>query len=452
MASSLLRVAVCAAALTSTGARRAPSALASRPAALGAFPRWLGVARGGSTSTKRKKSKKGKKKVVVEAAAEEDEEEFEEAAAAPAGEARAAAPDFAPREFALGSGSVSVDGDLDASTVLVSAALMAELGVKAGDVVRVHGARRSATVARVAAAPVTAASDVVASAAVAENGALLAATAALHGVQLVAAGTVVVTPERSSLPPSLRDDVGADDDAADALIFDECLAPYFAGADRPVKLGDTFAAPLELDGEAWDVAWRVASLGLDHEGRPLAEAVVGASSAVVAEAPYDAEVAGAALPSYGDVGGCASHIDQLKEVLEMPLHSPGLFRGVGVNPPRGALLHGPPGCGKTTLLRAAAYECGCNVEVLNGGDVAAKKPGEAEEVLRAKFAAAEKGAAPASFFFDRRHAWMTTHRDAEPSCGPQTLIFESRHARAPRDARARRRPAAHTSPSQPRRP
>ena len=132
--------------------------------------------------------------------------------------------------------------------------------------------------------------------------------------------------------------------------------------------------------------------------------------------------------------------------------SPGLFRGVGVNPPRGALLHGPPGCGKTTLLRAAAYECGCNVEVLNGGDVAAKKPGEAEEVLRAKFAAAEKGGAPASFFFDRRHAWMTTHRDAEPSCGPQTLIFESRHARAPRDPRARRRPPLTSFPPQPRRP
>ncbi|KAH8056678.1 ATP binding protein [Aureococcus anophagefferens] len=338
-----LRVAACLAALTSAGARRAPSALASRPAPLGAFPRWLGVARGGSTSTKRKKSKKGKKKVVVEAAADEEEEEFEEAAAAPAGEARAA-PDFAPRELA------------------------ARLGVKAGDVVRVHGARRSATVARVAARVTAAASS--------RRRRRRAARSSRRPRRSTASSS---SPRaRSSSPPSgarspsLRDDVGADDESADALIFDECLAPYFAGADRPVKLGDTFAAPLELDGEAWDVA------------------------ALVAEAPYDAEVAGAALPSYGDVGGCASHIDQLKEVLEMPLHSPGLFRGVGVNPPRGALLHGPPGCGKTTLLRAAAYECGCNVEVLNGGDVAAKKPGEAEEVLRAKFAAAEKGGAPAS--------------------------------------------------------
>ncbi|KAH8061816.1 ATP binding protein [Aureococcus anophagefferens] len=388
-----LRVAACLAALTSAGARRAPSALASRPAPLGAFPRWLGVARGGSTSTKRKKSKKGKKKVVVEAAADEEEEEFEEAAAAPAGEARAAAPDFAPREFALGSGPWRrrrprrVDGPRVRGAhgrarrqgrrrrARPRRAAVRDRGARGGRAVTRRRRRRVGGVA--------------------ENGALSRrprrSTASSSSPRARSS-----SPPSGARSPSLRDDVGATTNPP-ALIFDECLAPYFAGADRPVKLGDTFAAPLELDGEAWDVAWRVASLGLDHEGRPLAEAVVGAS-ALVAEAPYDAEVAGAALPSYGDVGGCASHIDQLKEVLEMPLHSPGLFRGVGVNPPRGALLHGPPGCGKTTLLRAAAYECGCNVEVLNGGDVAAKKPGEAEEVLARNSRPEKGGARPAVLF------------------------------------------------------
>ena len=98
------------------------------------------------------------------------------------------------------------------------------------------------------------------------------------------------------------------------------------------------------------------------------------------------------MPTYADVGGCSHHIDVLREVLEMPLHSPELFRSLGVDPPRGVLLHGPPGCGKTTLLRAAAYESGPHVEQLNGGDVASKKSGEAEELLRAKFASAERNA------------------------------------------------------------
>ena len=72
------------------------------------------------------------------------------------------------------------------------------------------------------------------------------------------------------------------------------------------------------------------------------------------------------------------------------MHSPELFRSLGVDPPRGVLLHGPPGCGKTTPQRAAAYESGAHVEQLNGGDVASKKSGEAEELLRAKFASAER--------------------------------------------------------------
>lgn len=69
------------------------------------------------------------------------------------------------------------------------------------------------------------------------------------------------------------------------------------------------------------------------------------------------------------VGGLSSQIQQLREAIELPLRSPEVLRRYGVRPPRGVLLHGPPGTGKTTLARAAAKACGCHVIVVNGSEL-----------------------------------------------------------------------------------
>lgn len=72
---------------------------------------------------------------------------------------------------------------------------------------------------------------------------------------------------------------------------------------------------------------------------------------------------------WGSVGGLSSQIQQLREAIELPLTSPDILRKYGVRPPRGVLLHGPPGTGKTTLARAAAKACGCHVIVVNGSEL-----------------------------------------------------------------------------------
>lgn len=72
---------------------------------------------------------------------------------------------------------------------------------------------------------------------------------------------------------------------------------------------------------------------------------------------------------WGSVGGLSSQIQQLREAIELPLMSPDILRKYGVRPPRGVLLHGPPGTGKTTLARAAAKACGCHVIVVNGSEL-----------------------------------------------------------------------------------
>lgn len=72
---------------------------------------------------------------------------------------------------------------------------------------------------------------------------------------------------------------------------------------------------------------------------------------------------------WSSVGGLSAQIEQLKEAIELPLKSPEVLRRYGVRPPRGVLLHGPPGTGKTTLARAAAVACGCHVIVVNGSEM-----------------------------------------------------------------------------------
>ena len=103
--------------------------------------------------------------------------------------------------------------------------------------------------------------------------------------------------------------------------------------------------------------------------------------------------------TYDDIGGLHETIDQLREMVELPLRYPQLFTRLGVDPPRGVLLHGPPGTGKTRLARAVANESDAEFFLINGPEIMGSAYGESEKKLREIFEAATK-AAPSILFID----------------------------------------------------
>merc|ERR1712029_647089 len=102
---------------------------------------------------------------------------------------------------------------------------------------------------------------------------------------------------------------------------------------------------------------------------------------------------------YDDIGGCRKQMAQVRELVELPLRHPQLFKSIGIKPPRGILLYGPPGTGKTLMARAVANETGAFFFLINGPEIMSKLAGESESNLRKAFEEAEKNS-PAIIFID----------------------------------------------------
>ncbi|UHQ95375.1 AAA family ATPase [Haloterrigena alkaliphila] len=103
--------------------------------------------------------------------------------------------------------------------------------------------------------------------------------------------------------------------------------------------------------------------------------------------------------TYEDIGGLDEELELVREMIELPLSEPELFRRLGVDPPSGVLLYGPPGTGKTLIARAVANEVDANFETVSGPEIMSKYKGESEERLREVFERAEENA-PTIIFFD----------------------------------------------------
>lgn len=116
--------------------------------------------------------------------------------------------------------------------------------------------------------------------------------------------------------------------------------------------------------------------------------------------------------SYEDIGGLDEELSKVREMVELPLKHPEIFERLGIEPPKGVLLHGSPGTGKTLLAKAVANETNSNFFLINGPEIMSKYYGQSEENLRKKFEEAEKNA-PSIIFIDEIDAIASKREESK---------------------------------------
>ena len=170
---------------------------------------------------------------------------------------------------------------------------------------------------------------------------------------------------------------------------EEYLAQALDG--RVVTRGDVVSVPVM--GRRFDFVVQSFS--------PTAEAVeVSAATKIkVAEKPSKEVETKVPRVNYEDIGGLRDEVAKVREMIELPLRHPELFERLGVEAPKGVLLHGPPGTGKTLLAKAVASETNANFHSISGPEIMSKFYGQSEENLRDIFKQAEENA-PAIIFID----------------------------------------------------
>ena len=207
-------------------------------------------------------------------------------------------------------------------------------------------------------------------------------------------GDVVTITACADVPYGTRVHILPVDDTIEGIdgnLFDVYLKPYFLEAYRPLRKGDLFLVRQAMHPVEFKVV----------ETDPSEFCIVAPDTVIHCEGEPIKREDEERLDEvgYDDIGGCRKQMAQIREMIELPLRHPTLFKTLGVKPPRGVLLYGPPGSGKTLIAKAVANETGAFFFLINGPEIMSKMAGESESNLRKAFEEAEKNA-PAIIFMD----------------------------------------------------
>ena len=257
--------------------------------------------------------------------------------------------------------------------VRIDTAAMAKLGITAGDIVEIIGKRRTAAVAWPGYAEDHGTGVIRMDSMTRRNaGVSIGDKVIVKRAKVRAAGVVRLAP------------------ATMALTVDEHFVAYIKKRllDHPLCEGDLIQVPVL--GQA--IPFTVVSV------KPSGVVIVTEDThLIVLERP--AEAGRIPKVTYDDIGDLEEAKQKIRELVELPLKHPELFRKLGIEPPKGILLYGPPGCGKTLLAKAVANETDAYFIAINGPEIMSKFYGESEQRLREIFEEAKEHA-PAIIFID----------------------------------------------------
>ena len=230
-------------------------------------------------------------------------------------------------------------------------------------------------------------------------------------------GDLISVYGQSDIPNGSHVEIVPFDDSIEGVtgdIFGTFLKPYFIDSFRPVHKGDCFvvhAGMRNVEFKVRDVDTRrdpAAAGGGDADmgeggNESLPFCIVGPTTVIHCdgdpEKRSDEEAEMRQDIGYDNIGGCKRQLSKIRELVELPLRHPQLFRNLGIKPPKGILMHGPPGSGKSLIGRAVANETGAFFLLINGPEIMSGMAGESEGNLRKFFEEAEKNA-PSIIFID----------------------------------------------------
>jgi len=269
----------------------------------------------------------------------------------------------------------------DNSTIALAPSKLQELKIYKGDPVLLKGKKRHETLCIALADPKL------------EEGKIRMNKVVRRNLR-VRLGDVVVVKACPNVPNLTKIHILPIDDSIEGITGDLAstyLVPYFKDAYRPIKKDDTFI----VRGGFKAVEFKVVAC------EPQEYGIVAPTTVLFTEGEPIKREDEEKLDDvgYDDIGGCRKQMAQIREMIELPLRHPALFKNLGVKPPRGVLLYGPPGSGKTLIARAVANETGAFFFLINGPEIMSKMAGEAESNLRKAFEEAEKNS-PAIIFID----------------------------------------------------
>ncbi|RMZ99158.1 transitional endoplasmic reticulum ATPase [Brachionus plicatilis] len=207
------------------------------------------------------------------------------------------------------------------------------------------------------------------------------------------------------------------DDTVEGLsgnLYEAFLKPYFLESYRPVHKDDVFVCR-----NMRAVEFKVIETDPSPHCVVVPDTIIKCDGEPIKREDEDSLLS---MVGYDDIGGVRKQLAQIKEMVELPLRHPQLFKTIGVKPPRGILLFGPPGTGKTLIARAVANETNAFFFLINGSEIVSKLASESNSNLRKAFETAGKNA-PSIIFIDEVDA-IAPKREKIHGEGERRIVSE----------------------------